>query len=130
MCNYNKLLSCLVILVLGFFICGCVAFFVGSAVGALGGYAITRDTIQGETEKNYNSLCDSAVRVMEMMDASEVDDSLLGIVKAKIGRASVRITIDQLTPSTSRLKVKCRKNLLPYLTLSQKLYVRIVEHAE
>jgi hypothetical protein len=103
---------------------------VGSAVGVLGGYAISRDTIQGETDKDFDQLWNSTMNVLDMMDASEIDDTLRGTVKAKIGKSSVVITIEQLTPNTARVKVKCRKNLLPNLALSEKLYVRIVEQAK
>ena len=127
---YGKFLSYLLILFLGIYLCGCVAFFVGSAVGALGGYAISRDTIQGETDKSAESLWESSVKVLEMLEASEIDDTLKEKIQAKIGITRVTITIEQLTPSTARLRVKCRKNILPNLTLAQKLYVRIIEHAD
>lgn len=126
----GKLISYLIILFVGISLCGCVAFFIGSAVGALGGYAISRDTIQGETDRNSEDLWEASVKVLEMMEATEIDDSLKEKVQGKIGITRVTITIEQLTPSTARLRVKCRKNILPNLTLSQKLYVRIIEHAE
>lgn len=127
---HTKNLTYLLIFALVISCSGCVWFFVGSAVGALGGYAISRDTIQGETDKGLEELWESALRVLDTMDASEIDDSLRGTVRAKIGRTTAKITIEQLTPHTARVKVKCRKGLLPNLTLSEKLYVRIVEHAE
>jgi len=127
---YNKFLSYLLILFLGISLCGCWAFVVGSAVGALGGYAISRDTIQGETDKDSDALWESAISVLESMDAIEIDDSTRGKLQAKVGRTKITVKTEQLTPNTARLKVKCRKGILPNLTLSQKLYVRIIEHAE
>ncbi|MFH1655649.1 MAG: hypothetical protein ABH954_03460 [Candidatus Omnitrophota bacterium] len=127
---YNKIVSYLLILFLGVSLCGCWVFFVGSAVGALGGYAIGRDTIQGETDKDSDALWESAIEVLDSMDASEIDDSTKGKIQARIGTTKTIITIEQLTPNTARLKVKCRKKVLPNLTLSQKLYVRIIEHSE
>ena len=128
--HYVRIFSYFLIPILGLYICGCAAFVVGSAVGLLGGYAISKDTIQGETEKDYDSLWDAAAEVLDKMGASEVDDSNKGAIRAKIGKSKVYITMEQLTPHTARLRVKCRKNVLPDLSLSQKLYVRIIEQAE
>ncbi|HOX54543.1 MAG TPA: DUF3568 family protein [Candidatus Omnitrophota bacterium] len=128
--NYIKFISLFIIPFLGLYICGCAAFVVGGAVGLLGGYAISRDTIQGETEKGYDSLWNAASTVLNSMGASEIDDSNRGIVRARIGKSKVYITMEQLTPHSVRLRVKCRKNVMPDLTLSQKLYVRIIEQAE
>lgn len=128
--NYIRFFSYFLIPILGFYICGCAAFVVGGAVGLLGGYAISKDTIQGETEKGYDSLWNAASVVLESMGASEVDDSNKGVVRAKVGKSKVFITMEQLTPHTARLRVKCRKNIMPDLSLSQKLYVRIIEQAE
>ena len=128
--TYIKFFAYFLIPIMGLYICGCAAFVVGSAVGLLGGYAISRDTVQGETEKDYDSLWNAAAEVLDKMGASEIDDSNKGVVRAKIGKSKVYITMEQLTPHTARLRVKCRKNIMPDLSLSQKLYVRIVEQAE
>lgn len=128
--TYTRFLTYLLIPIMGLYICGCVAFVVGGAVGVLGGYAVSKDTIQGETEKGYDSLWDGASVVLEDMGASEINDSQKGVIRAKVGKSKVYITMEQLTPRTVRLKVKCRKNILPDLSLSQKLYVRIVEQAD
>jgi len=126
----KNLLTSLLVLHLAVFNLGCTAFIVGSAVGALGGYAISRDTIQGEVDKDYDSLWESAADVLDMMDASEINDSTKGRIQARITKTKVLITIEQLTPHTSRLKVKCRKGIFPKLALSQNLYVKIIEQAK
>ena len=127
---FKKLILVFLIMYLAIGSSGCAAFIVGSAVGVLGGYAISRDTIQGEVEKKQESLSESALKVLDTMSAMEIDDSQSGLIRAWVGSSRVTITIEQLTLSTSRLKVKCRKNLFPNFSLSEKLYVRIAEQAE
>lgn len=128
--SLKNLLLFFLVLHLAVFNTGCIGFYIGSAVGALGGYAISKDTIQGETDKGYSSLQESALKVLNMMEATEINDGANGEIKAKIGRSKVVITMEQLTPSTVRVKVKSRRNIFPNLALSQKLYIRIIEHAK
>lgn len=127
---FRKLTLVFLIMHLAIVSSGCVAFIVGSAVGALGGYAISKDTIQGEVEKEQDALVKSTLTVLDAMGASEINDIDSGFIRAWVGSTRVTITIEQLTLSTSKLKVKCRKNFFPNLSLSEKLYVRIVEQAE
>ncbi|MFC1703942.1 DUF3568 family protein [Candidatus Omnitrophota bacterium] len=127
--NYKGLLRGLGVVFIGISLCGCAALIIGGAVGALGGYAISKDTIQGETSKDFDSLMFSAKSVLEMMDAYNVDELPYGVIRARIGKTRATITITQLTSTTSRIKVKCRRYIFPNIELSEKLYVRIVENA-
>src|SRR3989338_1488893 len=55
---------CLLIIFLLLNILGCAPLIVGSAaVGALGTYAVSKDTVQGETDKSYDSLWNAALTV-------------------------------------------------------------------
>lgn len=110
-------------------LCGCVMMLVGA--GAAGGYAIGKDYIQGETDKNFNSVYDTAVSVLELMGIieSKYSNPSIGKIRAKVDNSSLELTVERLTRSTIRLKVKSRKNLMPDIELAQKVYNKILQAA-
>ncbi len=110
---------------------GCTALIIGGAVGALGGYAISKDTIQGDTDKSYIGLWDSVVAVSRSRGTIIDDDRVKGYLNLETADSSkVYIRLTQVTRSTTRLKVSARKHKLPNLSLAQELYTRIIEEAE
>lgn len=121
----------LVILCLGTFVfAGCVPLIVGGAVGALGGYAISRDTIQGETAADYNKLWEAARTVAKIRGAVNVEDKARGYLELEVNKNQVQIEIIRLTQATNRLKVKARTRMrLPNLKLAEELFVKILEQA-
>lgn len=127
---FRRIAYVVLILIIGVSLTGCAAFIVGGAVGVLGGYAVSRDTIQGEIDKSQDSLRTAAVQVLHMMDAQEIDESATWKISAKIGKSSAVLTFEQLTSETTRLKVRCRRYLLPNLKLAQTLYVRVIGYAD
>ena len=106
---------------------GCVFIIVGS-VGALGGYAVTRDTIQGEYDANYSKAWRSSLDVCGILGRIVSKDTTKGIVDAEIENAKVRVEVTQLTPEAIRLKVKARKGIFPRLGIAEKVFVKIVQH--
>ena len=107
---------------------GCI-FVVGGAVGALGGYAISQDTIEGESDITYHSLWNSAVDVMGVMGTQQVINSQEATIVAQVDSAKVWITFERLAQATTRIRVKARRYLMPHITLSQKIFVKIIERA-
>ena len=57
---------------------GCIPLIIGGAAGALGGYAIGKDTIQGETDKDYDKLWAAALTVAKMRGTITVEDKTKG----------------------------------------------------
>lgn len=115
----------------GVFICslsltGCI-FIVGAAVGAAGGYAISKDTIQGETNKGTASIWQASLDIAQIMGTIKTKDVEANKIEAEIDGASVVISITSITPETRRLKVSCRKNFLPNLKLAEKVFVNIMQ---
>jgi len=108
---------------------GCV-FVVGGAVGALGGYAISKDTIQGEAGKSFGSIWNSSINVLNILGSVSKEDSKKGNIEAKIDTSNAIIKIEQLSSSTVRLRVSARRGMFPNLTLAQKIYTKIIENAK
>lgn len=111
-------------------VCGCAPLIIGSAVGALGGYAISRDTIQGETDTEYGRLWNSALEVSRMRGILKSEDYSRASIKAEIESSRVWINMVRLTAATTRLKVSARKYHMPNLKLAEDLFIKIMEEAK
>ncbi len=105
---------------------GCVPLLVGAA--GVGGYAISRDTIQTETDKDYDSLWASALSVVKARGEISVEDTAEGYLEANIGSSRLIVELTKLTKTTSRLKVSARNQFkLPDVDLAQEIFVKIFE---
>ena len=115
--------------VLVFFLSGCAAMLVGA--GAAGGYAIGKDYIQGESDKNFESVYNSAVNIAGILGIiqSQFSNPSIAKIKARVESGTLEINIERLTRQTLRLKVKSRKNLMPNIELAQKVYSKILQQA-
>ena len=114
---------------LSFFLCGCTVMLIGAS--AAGGYAIGKDYIQGESDKSFESVYNSAVNIADIMGIIEAKSSNPSVAKirAKVENGSLEIDVERLTRSTLRLRVKSRKNLMPNIELAQKVYNKILQQA-
>ena len=105
-------------------------FLIGGAVGAAGAYVVSKDTVQGNTDKPYDKLWSAAVRIARVRGTITEEDRQRGYIDLEADSSRVKITLNRLTSSTTRLRVKARKYALPNLELAQDLYVRILEEAQ
>ena len=99
--------------------------------GAAGGYAAGKDYIQGESDKNFESVYNSAVNVAGILGVieSQFSNPSLAKIKARVEGSNLEINIERLTRQTLRLKVKSRKNLMPNIELAQNVYNKILLQA-
>ncbi|PIQ89069.1 MAG: hypothetical protein COV72_05365 [Candidatus Omnitrophica bacterium CG11_big_fil_rev_8_21_14_0_20_42_13] len=107
---------------------GCVWFLVGAS--AAGGYAVSRDTIAGEIDAEYNDVWLAAKNVSQIMGIIKEEDRAKGFLDLNVDKSHVVINIDRLTPETLRLKIKARKYLMPNIGLAQKLFIKINQQIE
>ena len=116
----------LILIALSLFLSGCAVCLLGA--GAAGGYALSKDYIQGEYDKNFESVYGASLKISEMMGVveSKFSNPSLAIIKARVDNAKVMIYIERLTQNTLRLKVKSRKNLMPDTELAQRVYNKII----
>lgn len=108
---------------------GCVVLIAGS-VGAIGGYAVTRDTIQGEYDIRYQNVWKSAVQICNTLGTVTTRDTDRGVIVVMIDRAKVRVEVTQITPNATRIKVKARKGIFPRMGTAQDVFVKIVQLAK
>ena len=111
-------------------ISGCVALVVGAAAGAVGGYAISKDTIQGETERPYEDLWGAAIMVAKVRGVIKQEDQLSGYLEVDVGSDKVRIRLTRLTQTATQIKVSARNKFrLPRLSLAEEIFIKIIESA-
>jgi len=108
---------------------GCWYLIIGG-VAAAGGYAISSDTIQGETSAEFEDAWSAATEVMGIMGAVESESYELGMVKGVVNNARVTVTVSQLTTATVRVKVKARKAFFPSIRNAQNVYIKIMAHLD
>lgn len=111
-------------------ISGCAPLIVGGAVGALGGYAISKDTVEGETDRPYNSLWESALMVSKIRGQVKYQDALKGYIELEAESSRVQIRLIRLTAATTRIRVSARKYHFPNMDLAQDIFVKIIEQAK
>ena len=104
----------------------CVYLVIGG-MGALGGYVVSPDTVEGIlTEKEQADVWQAAIDVVSIMGIISEKSEPGGVIVAKVENAKVTVTIFQLSKSTVRLTVKARKAFFPKIKIAQEVYVKIV----
>lgn len=110
---------------------GCAALVVGSAAGVVGGYAASKDAIEGETDKPYDTLWSSALQVVRIRGTIKKEDYTKGQIDAIASDSSlVWIKFTKLTESTTKIKISSRKFHFPNLKLAQDIYTKIMDNAK
>jgi len=125
----RRLLHALVIVSCLLLQSGCLALIIGGAAGALGAYAVSKDTIQAETDIPFDRLVESARTICAARGLVLQEDTLGGYIHATIESSKVYVRLNRLTKSTVRVSVSARKNLLPNIELAQDVFVKIMENA-
>jgi len=119
----------LLFLAVTFSFSGCFYLVFGGAAAA-GGYAISRDTIQGEIDRDFSQVWDTAIEVVSIMGRIESQNSEMGQIISIIQGARVTINLTQLTPSTIRIKVKARRSGFPRIGLAQEIYLKVTNQVD
>ncbi len=125
----NKTICAIIIPLIFICLSGCAPLIIGGAVGAIGAYAASKDAIQGDTDKPYDSLWDSAVSVAASKGTIKQEDKTKGYLELKDNSSQVYIRLLRLTRSTVRMRISARKHHLPNLGLAQELFTKIIDGA-
>ncbi len=110
-------------------ISGCAPLLIGVAAGGVGIYASGRDTIQGETDKPYDSLWNAALDVSKTKGAIKQEDYVKGYIELDAGSTMAWIRLIRLTRATTRVRISARKYHLPNLPIAQEIFAKILEEA-
>lgn len=107
---------------------GCAPLFLGIIIGGVGVYAISKDTVQADTEKPYESLWETAISIGKIRGVIKQQDFNKGYIQIITSDSSkIYIRFIRLTTHATRLRVSARKFHLPNLALAQEVCVKILE---
>ena len=121
----KKALMLVLLVPLLFTMTGCIYLVVGG-IGAVGGYIVSPDTVEGLTENDTELVWETAVEVISIMGLIEEENEAGGMILARISGAKITVTITTLSASTTRVTVKARKAYLPRISLAQDVFVKIM----
>ena len=125
----NNIIKVFFSVVLCLSLSGCWPLILGG-VAAVGGYAVSRDTIQGESSAGFNELWDASKDVASVMGTITSESFELGEIKALINGTRTTITVLPLTTTTVRLKVKSRKMIFPSIANAQDVFIEIMNEVK
>ena len=118
------LLSCLCLPLCG----GCAPVLL--ATGAVAGYAVSRDSVLMELDLPRDRVWSAAREEVAERGQIKRENPERGRLDARVEEADVVVALKQLTPSTVRVVVRARKNLLPKVDVAQKVALGIQRRAE
>ena len=104
---------------------GCVYLVVG-AVGAVGGYVVSPDTVEGTVNSSFGETWDAAKEITKVMGTVVEENETVGQIVATISGSKVTVTMLTVNASSTKLSVKARKSFMPKIDLAQEVYTKIV----
>ena len=106
---------------------GCIYLVIGS-VGALGGYIVSPDTVEGITDRSPSEVWDTAVEIISIMGVIDEKNKEESILLARVNGTKVTVTVLSLSEHSVKLSVKARKAFLPKIKVAQDVYVKIMSN--
>jgi len=112
-------------------ITGCAPLFL-MTVGGVGVYAISKDTIQGDTDTAYETLWDATMKVARIRGTIFQEDFNRGHIEIDAKPNKIKIQLVRVTAATTKIKVTARKykNMFPNIEIAQDVFVKIIEEAK
>lgn len=108
---------------------GCVYLIIGG-LGAVGGYVVSPDTVEGVLGYGDNEIWDSAIEVIGLMGSMEERSDQTGSLIARINGSRVTINIISFSQNSTMLRVKARRSFFPRISVAQDVFIKIVKSLE
>lgn len=124
---YKRVLAVLLLLSSVFSYSGCVVLIAGG-LGAVGGYAVSPDTVEGMVDRDHIEVWDAAVEVIGIMGTIVEKNNNAGYILAKVHGAKVEVNVLQFSSRNVQLRVKARKMFFPKISVAQEVFVKIVKY--
>ena len=106
---------------------GCVAVALIGA-GSAGGYAISKDSIEGEVKNSRDAVYNASVGVVKSKGTIKSEDRSNGKIEGVVGNGvTVKIQLSKVSWRSTKIKVEARKNLLPNIEVAQEVYTAILK---
>ena len=104
---------------------GCFYLILGS-LGAVGGYAVSPDTVAGMSRRDAEEVFDAAYTVVNIMGNVLRQDKKSGHLEVLINNSRVNISILQFSRDKTKISVKARRAFFPKIDIAQDVYVKII----
>ena len=108
-----------------FLFSGCVYLIIGG-MGALGGYVVSPDTVEGVTNHDMSTVWSATVDVVGIMGIIEDQSKESGILIAKVNGSKVTITLTTINQKNVKINVKARKAFFPKISAAQDVFVKVM----
>ncbi len=106
---------------------GCVYFIVGT-VGAVGGYIVSPDTVEGIAQHDNKTVFKSTLEIISIMGIINDQNEEGGVIVASIDSSKVTVVISPLNDAMVKLSVKARRAFFPRISLAQDVFVKIMNN--
>ncbi len=104
----------------------CVYCVVGG-LGALGGYVISPDMVEGTiVDRDYDEIWKTSVEVLSAMGMLEQESEGIGMLQARLEGARVQVQVIRMGKKAVTVNVKARQSIFPKVKIAQQVYVKIV----
>lgn len=107
--------------------CGVVII---AGLGALGGYVISPDTVEGIVGYGESELFASATDVLSTMGTISEQSQSMGELSANVNSVRVTVNVIPQSKTSSKLKVKARKWFFPKIAVSQDVYMKTIRRLQ
>ena len=104
---------------------GCFYLVLGG-LGAVGGYAVSPDTVEGTSDRDSKEVWDAAVTVANIMGNIFRQSEKEGKLEAIINNSRVNISVLQFSRKKAKILVKARKSFFPNIATAQDVYIKII----
>ena len=111
-----------VVLVVGMMGCAAVALV---GVGAVAGYAVSRDRVEMVVERPYEQVWAAAMDETKHSGLLKDVDQDKGRIEAMHQGTHIEVTLEQVTETAVKVVIKARKHLLPQIDTAQRLAARL-----
>lgn len=110
---------------------GCAPIVIGAlAVGAVGGYVVSPDTVEGTVARSLGEAWDAAHEIAGIMGAIIQENERSGELIANINGSRVTIRLMTLNAASTKMSIKARKSFMPKVDLAQDVYTKIMKQME
>ena len=106
---------------------GCVYLVVGG-IGAVGGYIISPDTVEGITQNDVETVWDATVEIVSIMGIVLEQNEGASTLIAKINGAKVTISALTLNSTSVKLTIKSRRYGFPNIGTAQDVFVKLMSY--
>lgn len=106
---------------------GCIYLVVGG-IGAVGGYVVSPDTVEGISDHEMSAVWDAAVEIVSIMGKIKEENKETGMISAVVAGSKVDINIISLSKGSVKLMIKSRKHKLPKISVAQDIFVKIMNY--